>query len=128
MLFFDCPYLESQLKEENGVQAFKEMERETRQLFTKGGTAFIQLDSEEQATEDPKLDLLFGNSWFSLNLLNPELLKTKIRFEQSKDSSKYPIYTVPINNKKLKKNTRKLKKLFQFIINTLYIIFPKKGV
>jgi hypothetical protein len=78
----NCPLLESQLQQEGAQEEFQNLKKEVKGLFSKGGTVLLQVDSAEQSVEDPQLNLVLGNSWFSMNLLDPELLKSQVKYEQ----------------------------------------------
>jgi hypothetical protein len=47
---------------------------------SKGGTVLVVMDSPQQTIKDPELSLILGNSWFSLELLDPELFKSQIKY------------------------------------------------
>jgi hypothetical protein len=85
----NCCELNHELENENAQMIFENLKNDVLNNVSKGGTIFVVLDSPEQSLKDPELDLVLGNSWFSLELLNPELFKSQIKYQDNPSSSIY---------------------------------------
>ena len=88
MVIFDCPDLNNDLNSESAENIFKDLKNSVIKSISKGGTAFIVMDSMDQSIKDPRLSLILGNSWFSFDLLNPFILKNQIKYQPKNNNRK----------------------------------------
>ena len=73
--------MEEGLKSEDAKPIFEDLRNDVMKCVSKGGTILVVLDSPEQTLKDPELNLILGNSWFSLELLKPDLFKSQIKYD-----------------------------------------------
>lgn len=84
---FDCCSLESQLNSDRAQQIFTELRNTALTKIKCGGTVVIVADSDQETARDPELNLVLGNAWFSLDLLDPNLLKNQIKYQTQSATS-----------------------------------------
>ena len=88
----NCPLLEKELESEQPKPIFENLKSDVMKCVSKGGTVLVVMDSPQQSLKDPELSLILGNSWFSLELLDPELFKSQTKYNSISNLSNSHIF------------------------------------